>query len=132
MSGDGAPRAPRRAFWRYLAAGVVNTGVTYALYLALLAVLPYAWAYTAAFVAGIVVAYVLQSRYVFGAAASWRTFFAFPLVYVVQYAVGVLVLRLLVESGAMSREIAPVLVLAITVPIGFLLSRLLFARRAGR
>ncbi len=114
---------------RYVVAGVVNTAVTYAIYLALLQAMPYAWAYTVAFAAGIAIAYVLQSRYVFAAAASWRTFLAFPLVYVVQYAVGVVALRMLVESGLASRELAAVAVLAVTVPIGFVLSRALFAWR---
>lgn len=114
---------------RYVVAGAVNTAVTYVLYLALLRAMPYAWAYTVAFVAGIGIAYVLQSRYVFAAAASWQTFLAFPLVYVVQYVVGVVALRMLVESGLASRELAAIAVLAVTVPVGFVLSRALFARR---
>jgi putative flippase GtrA len=120
-------------FARYVVVGVVNTAVTYAVYLALLRAMPYAWAYTIAFVLGIGLAYALQSRYVFGTAASWRTFFAFPLVYVVQYAVGVVALRLLVETGLMTRELALFAVLLVTVPVGFVLSRALFAwkRRHG-
>ena len=71
----------------------------------------------------------LQSRFVFRSALSWRTFFAFPLVYVVQYVVGVIALRVLVESGFASRELALFLVLAVTVPLGYVLSRALFAWR---
>jgi putative flippase GtrA len=122
-------RRPGGRFLRYLAVGVVNTAASYAVYLVLLRFMPYGWAYTAAFVAGVGIAYALQSRFVFGAEASWRTFFAFPLVYVVQYVVGGLVLRLLVESGLMSRELALFAVLAVTVPAGFAMSRALFAWR---
>lgn len=114
---------------RYLVAGAVNTALSYAVYLALLPLLPYGWAYTVAFAAGLLVAYALQSRFVFGAQPSWRTFFAFPAVYVVQYAVGVLVLRGLVETGLVSRELALAAVLVVTVPAGYLLSRALFAWR---
>lgn len=114
---------------RYVVAGALNTAASYAVYLVLLPVMPYGWAYTLAFVTGIGVAYALQSRYVFGAGGSWRTFFAFPLVYVVQYLVGVLGLRLLVETGLMSRELALFAVLVVTVPVGFLMSRALFAWR---
>jgi putative flippase GtrA len=120
---------PAGAFVRYVVVGVVNTAVTYALYLALLQVMDYGWAYTIAFVAGIGIAYALQSRFVFGAAPSLKTFFAFPLVYVVQYVVGGIALRVLVESGIASREIALFLVLAVTVPVGYVLSKALFAWR---
>lgn len=122
-------RRPADALFRYVVVGGVNTAVTYTAYLALLLVVPYGWAYTIAFVGGVGIAYLLQSRYVFGAAATWRTFFAFPLVYVVQYVVGGLALRGLVETGVMSREFALFAVLLVTVPIGFLLSRALFAWR---
>jgi putative flippase GtrA len=118
-------------FVRYLVVGGANTAASYAVYLGLLLVMPYGWAYTIAFVAGIGVAYLLQSRFVFDAGVSWRTFFAFPLVYVVQYAVGALALRVLVETGVLSRELALFAVLVVTVPIGFVLSRALFAWRAS-
>ena len=127
-------RQPRSQAARYLVVGVANTAASYAIYLVLLRFMPYGWAYTVAFVAGIGIAYLLQSRLVFGAQASWGTFFAFPLVYVVQYAVGVLALWLLVETGLMSRELALFAVLVVTVPAGFAMSRALFAwrRRSGR
>lgn len=121
-----------RSLLRYLVVGGVNTAVTYAGYLALLQVVPYAVAYTIAFVLGIGIAYLMQARFVFDAAASWQTFFAFPLVYAVQYGVGLVALRVLVESGLMSREFALFAVLVVTVPIGFALSRALFAWRHRR
>ena len=127
-------RRPGARFLRYLAVGAVNTVASYTVYLVLLRFMPYGWAYTVAFVAGVGLAYAMQSRFVFGTEASWRTFFAFPLVYVVQYVVGGLVLRLLVESGLMSRELALFAALAVTVPAGFAMSRVLFAwrRHAGQ
>ena len=117
---------------RYVVAGLINTAATYAAYLALLQFMPYGWAYTVAFVAGVVLAYALQARYVFDAAVSWRTFLAFPTVYVVQYVIGGVALRWLVESGLMSRETALFAVLVVTVPIGFALSRALFAWQRRR
>lgn len=118
-----------RAFLRFLVAGAANTLVTYAAYLLLLLVLPYVWAYSIAFAAGIVIAYLAQTRYVFGVSTSWRTFFRFPLVYFVQYAVGALGIRWLVESGLLSKEFALLATLCVTVPLGFVLSRWLLGRR---
>jgi putative flippase GtrA len=120
-----------KTFLRYLLTGAANTGVTYAAYLLLLLVLPYTWAYTVAFVAGILIAYLLQTRYVFEVGTSWRTFLRFPLVYAVQYAVGAAGLRLLVETGVLPKEIALLATLCVTVPLGFLLSRLLLAGKRG-
>ena len=122
-------RRPGGRILRYLVVGGVNTAVSYTVYLALLQVMSYGWAYTTAYIAGILIAYALQSRFVFGAETSWRTFFAFPLVYVVQYVVGWVALRLLVETGLMSRELALFAVLVVTVPAGFVMSRALFAWR---
>jgi putative flippase GtrA len=120
----------KKSFIRFLVAGAANTLVTYAAYLLLLQVMPYVWAYSIAYVAGIVIAYLAQTRYVFEVGASWRTFLRFPLVYVVQYAVGALGIRWLVESGLLPKEAALLATLCVTVPLGFVLSRYLLARRA--
>ena len=82
---------------RYVLAGVLNTGATYALFYALLYVLPYAKAYTVAFVAGIGLSYALNARFVFAAPIRLASALAWPLVYLVQYLVGLAVLALLVE-----------------------------------
>jgi putative flippase GtrA len=117
---------------RYLVVGGANTAVTYAVYLALLPFLAYGTAYTVAFLTGIVIAYALQSRYVFRTRATWQTTLVFPLIYLVPYAAGRIALRLLVESGVASREVALAGVLLVTVPIGFVASRALFrGRRDG-
>jgi len=119
----------RKTFLRYLAAGGVNTAVTYAAYLLLLRVMPYEWAYTIVFVAGIVLAYALQSRLVFEVGAAWRTFLKFPLAYLVQYAVGRIAMHLVVERGWLSERAALLVALCLTVPLGFVLSRYVFRAR---
>lgn len=124
-----ARRAVSRFFIRFLVAGAANTLVTYAAYLLLLSALPYVWAYSVAYAVGILVAYLAQTKYVFGVNASWQTFFKFPLVYLVQYALGALGIRLLVESGLLSKQVALLAILCFTVPLGFFLSRLLLVRR---
>lgn len=117
---------------RYVVAGSVNTSVTYVAYLVLLRFLPYGVAYSLAFAAGIGIAYVLQARFVFHASMSWGNLFAFPLIYVAQYAIGGVLLAWLVETGRASRELALFAVLLVTVPIGFVSSRALFAFEAHR
>jgi putative flippase GtrA len=117
--------------FRFLVAGALNTAATYVLYLALLQIVPYRVAYTVSYAIGIVLAYAINTLFVFRSAWNWRRLLAFPLVYVVQYALGVLVLTLLVEPGFLSERLAPLGVVAITIPFTFLASRYLIKGRSA-
>ena len=122
----------RREALRFLIAGAVNTVVTYALYLVLLPLLNYTIAYTIAYVAGIALAYALNTRYVFQVQRNARGMALFPLVYVVQYLLGVVTLRLTVGEFGVPQEFALLASIAVTVPATFLLSRfVLKSRTAG-
>jgi len=110
---------------RFLLAGAFNTAATYGLYLLALQVMPYRVAYTATYAIGIVLGYAINTLFVFRAPWSWKRMLAYPLVYVLQYGVGLLCLTLLVERGWVSDRIAPLLVVVVTLPLTFLASRYL-------
>jgi putative flippase GtrA len=114
---------------RFLVAGGINTAITYALYLVLLP-LGYEVAYAIAYAAGIVISYLLNARFVFRTPLRFRDFLKFPLIYVVQYATGALALWLLVEHGGIAEEWALLGVIAMTIPLIFVLSR--YALVSGR
>ena len=63
--------------FHFLVAGAATTMVTLGLYVMLLNILPYALAYTVAFVIGILMAYLLSSTFVFRATRSARSFMLF-------------------------------------------------------
>jgi len=129
-SGDGRPRRrDLRSFARFVIVGAVNTGASYALFVALELVLPYVAAYAIAYLAGIVLSYVLNTRFVFGVARSWSTFLRFPLVYVVQFVLGSAIIVALVESFAMSPRVAALIALVATIPVTFVAAR--FVLRPG-
>lgn len=115
---------------RYIAAGLVNTAVTYALLVLGMRWLHYAVAYTLVYAVGIALAYWLQTRFVFRVTPRWRTALRFPLVYAVQYALGLVLLTALVEIAALPRQWAALIAIGANVPAGFVLSRLLLAQRA--
>ena len=117
-------------FLRYVIVGGTNTAITYAIYLLLLFMLPYSAAYTIAYLSGIPIAYTLNSRFVFHKPLHWKKAFQFPLVYVVQYLAGIVLLFLWVEVLRVSDVIAPLLVIACTVPVTFVLSRLIIKGRS--
>jgi len=131
VPGSGGPLFGR-PFFRYLLAGALNSGITYLLYLAGLRVLPYRWAYTLAYVAGIGIAFVLSSWFVFRVPLRWHRFLQYPVVYVVQYALGYAVLYAAVELVGMEPWLGPVAVVAITVPVSFVLSRWILNRTDKR
>lgn len=116
--------------FKFLLAGGTNTAITYGLYLLLNLVMPYAWAYSMAYVVGVSISYVLQAKWVFHVELSWKNFMAFPLVYVVQWLIGLLLLAFLVERFSLHENIAPLVVIVLTLPVTFLMSR--FIVRRGR
>ena len=113
----------------YLTVGAFNTVATYLLVLVLARYMPYTVAYSAVYVIGILLAYWLQCQFVFNVVPTWRTAFAFPLVYVVQYFVGLAVLSLFIELFAVDRRIAMLAAIAASLPVGFLLSHRLLGQR---
>ena len=110
---------------RFLIAGAVNAAATYAIYLVALQFLPYRIAYSTAYAIGILLAYAVNTSFVFRARWSWKRMLAYPLVYLLQYAIGLACLTFLVEGGWVGKEIAPLVVVVLTLPITFIASRYL-------
>lgn len=117
-----------REFSRFVFVGAANTLLGYVIYAAALLIAPYIVAYTISYVAGIFISYYLNSRFVFKADLSLAKAVQYPLVYVVQYLIGVSLLQLFVETLGLSALIAPILVVACTLPLTFVLSRLIIKR----
>ena len=121
--------ARTREFARFIVVGSVNTGVGYGLYLLLLVWINYQAAYAAVYVVGIIIAYVLNSCYVFRRPMGLGTALGYPLVYVAQYLFGAAVLYALVTWFGCDRRWAALVALAASVPVSFTLNRLALARR---
>ena len=112
--------------WRFLVAGAANTLLTYALYLLLLGPLGHRLAYGLAYAAGIVLAYALGRGFVFRRHAGWRSVLMTPLIYLFQFGVGLLVVELWVTVLGLRAEFAPLVAIAATLPLTYLLSRWAF------
>ena len=111
---------------RYLAAGGVNTLLTYLLYWGLLWLMDYRLAYTLAFVAGILLSYGLLRHLVF--ARPGRRY-ALPWVaalYLLQFALGLLIVQLWVGWLRGPAWLAPLAAAVVCVPLFFLLQRRVF------
>lgn len=118
-----ARRLKDARFIRFVLMGGVNTAITLILYWVLLRVTTYTVAYTATLIAGIALSYVLNSKFVFKAPVSAGRAAAFPLVYVVQYAVGLGVLWLWTDAFGQEAKYGIFLVVLVTLPITYILGR---------
>ena len=117
---------------RFLIAGAINTVATYAIYLALLPLLDYTLAYTIAYLTGIVISYLLNTAFVFRVTRTAANMATFPLVYVVQYLLGALVLNLAVRWIGVPDKFALIASIVVTIPVTFFLSRALLHRGAPK
>lgn len=116
-------KSSSREFILFVISGSVNTIVTYLLYAVLLWLANYLVAYTLSYIAGILFAYYLNSRWVFRQKMELKKALQYPLVYLLQYLLGIVGLKVLVDWFGISPLIAPWLVIVLTIPPTFLLSR---------
>lgn len=122
-------RRPDGQVWRFLLAGAANTLLTYLLYLVLLNPVGHRWAYGVAYAAGIGLAYVLGRGFVFRRHAGWRSVLLTPLIYLFQFCIGLLIVEVWVTLLGLRPELAPLVAVAATLPLTYVLSRWAFARQ---
>lgn len=125
MNKAGFHVAPDRLIrWaRFGAGGMLNTALTYGIYLVLHLFLGYQVSYLLAYVSGIVFSYFFNTLVVFRTQLSLKRFLAFPSVYLVQYVASALLLGVLVEKFGISKSIAPLIIIFILIPLTYLLSK---------
>lgn len=114
-----------KEFLKFLISGGINTLATYLMYLFLLLFYNYSLSYSVSYIAGIFLSYYLNSVFVFKEKISFRKFLKFPIVYLVQYIVNMLMLYVLVEYAQFNVQIVPLVAMIITVPITFILSKMI-------
>lgn len=124
-------RASLPTIARFLAGGALNTGSTFVLYWLLLLVVEYRVAYAISFAAGILLSYVINTRFVFRTDHSLRKIILFPLVYLTTYLVGALVLDMAVSRFGIDARIAPFISICATLPLTYLLTKLVLVDRGG-
>ncbi|WP_241668703.1 MULTISPECIES: GtrA family protein [unclassified Pseudomonas] len=112
-----------RRWVSFLIGGCLNTLLTYGIYLLLNMYLSYQKSYVIAYVSGIVFSYLFNAQVVFNVKKSWKGLMAYPLVYLLQYALGALLLSLMVEKLGIPEELAPLLIIVLLLPVTYLLSK---------
>ncbi|WP_164671025.1 GtrA family protein [Pseudomonas viridiflava] len=119
----------KQDYARFLMSGGFNTALTYGLYLVLLMFLSYNVSYTISYVAGILLAYTLNRFFVFKSHQGLRSVILLPLIYLVQYCLSLVILWCWVEKLELDARLAPLVAIALTLPVTFVLSKLAFSAK---
>jgi putative flippase GtrA len=126
-------RLARRLFQRepimFIVMGGVNTLYNLGVYLLLERVMDYNLAYTIAYVIGVFTSYYLNARFVFRQPMTVKSLLRYPLVYVVQYIVGLGLMYVFVELLHLDASLAPLPTTTLTLPITFILSRSILSQK---
>lgn len=111
---------------RFIVAGGLNTAVTYLIYLGLLQLTTYQISYAIAFVSGIAISYTLGRVFVFKTHQGYRSALILPLVYLIQYLTGAVVVWAWVDLLHQRPMLAPAISILVTLPLTYFLSKFAF------
>lgn len=110
---------------RYVAAGLLNTFITYLSYIGFLFLFSYSISYLLSYILGIVISFILNSKMVFNTDMTIMKFIQYPIVYVAQFLLGLGLLNVIILNVGISEKIAPLIVTILSIPITFLISKLI-------
>lgn len=113
---------------KFVISGAVNTIFTYAIYLFTLLFFPYELAFTLAYSIGIVSSYTINTIYVFHESWVFRKLLHYPLVYIIQYSLSLLLLIAFVDYASLPKELGPILITILLLPVSYLTSKFIIKR----
>ena len=111
-------------FRRFLITGCINTGATFLLYQVLLLMMPYWLAFTVSYCSGILFSWTVNSLYSFSVSPQLSRLLPYAAVAIANYLIGLQILTWLVETVGLHAAIAPLIVIALLVPLSFIGTRL--------
>ena len=87
----------KNKFLKFIGAGVLNTITSYLLYVILVLFSSYQVSYAISFVFGIILSFILNTKYVFEVEQTIKKFVLFPLVYLIQYLLGAFMMNFILK-----------------------------------
>ncbi|WP_394373384.1 GtrA family protein [Phytobacter diazotrophicus] len=115
------------SFIRFLLSGGLNTAVTWGLYLLLLNFIGYEISFTISYILGIVLAYIINRFFVFKMHRGLSSMMLFPLIYIFQYLLGLLIVWGWVEILKMGAAFAPLISIIVSIPLTYILTKYVFS-----
>lgn len=127
-TGAGNARTLLRQLSAFLLLGAVRTVLSYALYLALLQLLPYRIAFTVSYIITLVFSVFVNGAYVFRTQLTPLKVLRYGAVFCINYFLGLGVLTFAVAVLGLDEKIAPAVVIVVMFPVGFLTERYALTR----
>lgn len=125
---ESAKRWYGKTFVRFLSVGLMNTILTYIVYLAFYFLLDnYIIAFIISFIVGCVFTAIMNVKHAFKVEASAKKYIIYILYYTVYLFVNTSLIRLLVEQVDIDPVIAPALSLCVMVPLHYVCSKRLLS-----
>lgn len=115
---------------KFAAARIACTAASYVIYIALLYWMDYAPAYAIAYMAGIALSYLINALMVFKQPMTRRSAVLFPLIYIFQFFLGMLILRACIELFGVAEWLSMLFSIVLTFPMAYFLSK--WAMRSTR
>ncbi|WP_342528361.1 GtrA family protein [Chryseomicrobium sp. FSL W7-1435] len=115
---------------RFIAVGIFNTAHYFAWFVLFTEVFQvhYVPAHWTAFLISMVGSYFLNTLFTYRAKVSWRSFFQFPIVYVVQIIISTGLIILFTDGFGINEKISSLIASVGTIPFTFVLSRKIIKR----
>lgn len=118
----------KNRFLKFIGAGVINTIASYLLYVIVVLFLSYQVSYAISFIFGIILSFILNTKYVFEVKQTLKKFVLFPFVYLVQYLLGAFMMNYIIEIIEVNKFLAPLVVTVCLLPVSYLLSKKILVR----
>ena len=112
-----------KKFFRFIFFGGINTAATYGIYILLSQLIHYQTAYLVAYVSGIALAYLLNLLFVFNTRSSTKKALTYPIIYIVQYLLGALLMYLFLGKLNLSNAVAPLIVAVLLLPVSYYMNK---------
>ncbi|SDB80612.1 Putative flippase GtrA (transmembrane translocase of bactoprenol-linked glucose) [Raineyella antarctica] len=115
-------------FIKFLMVGVVNTLISYLVYLGLRLVMPYMAAFVLGWVVGVLVSFLLNCYFTYHVRPTWRGFLLFPLSSIPNIVLSSAGVLLMVEVFGWDQRIAPLVATVLAVPVSYAIARTILVR----
>lgn len=107
----------------FVLGGICNTLFSYLIYVFLYHFLDYRLSFSVAYASGIIFSYYFNVLFVFKTRISIKKFLSYPIVYVVQYFLSMILIEVLHRFFMVNLVFAPIVTTLILLPVTFLMSK---------
>jgi hypothetical protein len=105
----------------YLLLGLINTLLSYLLYLIFLNYFRFELAYSFSFLSTLLLTYYTNIKFVFKVPISFLNSVKYPIFYFLQFIIGYIAIKALINFFSISTLLAPLLYLIISIPLNYLI-----------